>query len=324
MASLRQHLVALVQQGAISPEHMADAEQVANLTPNSQQWQQFLNVVFLWIGCIAMACAVIFFFAHNWSGMNRLMKFALLECLLLTCIFCYLKLQTNQNVAGAVLILACLLVGAVMALFGQTYQTGADPWQLFFNWALVITPWALVTRFSIMWLIWILLCNLAIALYCDVNNNPLSVVFNTQVSEFWLTFLFNLACFVSWQYLSQSHQWMQQNWLTRVLAVLTGICLTGLALEAVIEITLVDLLALVTWCITLLALYYCYRVKQLDLFMLAGGCLSFILVVTTWFATQFHLYEDMFAYLTLAFIVLTLGVVSTIWLKQLQKELHCE
>ena len=50
--------------------------------------------------------------------------------------------------AKGCLTIAVLSVGALMALFGQTYQTGADPWQLFFNWAVVIIPFVLISRFT--------------------------------------------------------------------------------------------------------------------------------------------------------------------------------
>jgi len=30
-----------------------------------------------------------------------------------------------------------ILVGVLLALVGQTYQTGADTWQLFFYWAIL-------------------------------------------------------------------------------------------------------------------------------------------------------------------------------------------
>ena len=66
------------------------------------------------------------------------------------------------------LLSAMILVGGLMALFGQTYQTGADPWQLFFNWALLVFPWVLISRFHVMWLVWLGLLNLSVHQYFQV------------------------------------------------------------------------------------------------------------------------------------------------------------
>ncbi len=42
----------------------------------------------------------------------------------------------------ALLLAIALNIGALLALVGQTYQTGADPWQLFSTWALMLVPLA--------------------------------------------------------------------------------------------------------------------------------------------------------------------------------------
>ena len=45
-------------------------------------------------------------------------------------------------------VLLSLLTGALLALSGQVYQTGADTFELFAWWAVLILPWVLVSRFS--------------------------------------------------------------------------------------------------------------------------------------------------------------------------------
>ncbi|MET0346849.1 MAG: DUF2157 domain-containing protein [Casimicrobiaceae bacterium] len=46
----------------------------------------------------------------------------------------------------AALVVAALLVGALLALVGQVYQTGADRFELFAAWAVAIVAWVLVAR----------------------------------------------------------------------------------------------------------------------------------------------------------------------------------
>ena len=46
-------------------------------------------------------------------------------------------------VAGRISLFAtAFLSGILLAVFGQVYQTGADPYGLFLAWALLILPWA--------------------------------------------------------------------------------------------------------------------------------------------------------------------------------------
>ena len=49
--------------------------------------------------------------------------------------------------------MAAVAVGALLAVFGQTYQTGADPFELFLTWALLIVPWTLAARFEPLYLL---------------------------------------------------------------------------------------------------------------------------------------------------------------------------
>src|SRR5699024_11365250 len=46
-----------------------------------------------------------------------------------------------QLIRQLLLLIASIITGSLLALFGQVYQTGADTWQLFFAWAILITPW---------------------------------------------------------------------------------------------------------------------------------------------------------------------------------------
>ena len=49
--------------------------------------------------------------------------------------------QNLQQLPGKVLLLgASVLIGVFLAVFGQVYQTGADAYNLFTMWALLILP----------------------------------------------------------------------------------------------------------------------------------------------------------------------------------------
>jgi uncharacterized membrane protein len=71
-----------------------------------------------------------------------------------------------QGLGQSALLLATLLTGALLALFGQSYQTGADVHELFFTWALLALPFALAGLSGALWAVWWSVLNVGLALLC--------------------------------------------------------------------------------------------------------------------------------------------------------------
>ena len=65
--------------------------------------------------------------------------------------------------------MALLAIGGLLAYFGQTYQTGADPWQLFAWWGLLALPLALALRSDVLWTPWALVAMTAVALWAQAH-----------------------------------------------------------------------------------------------------------------------------------------------------------
>ena len=62
-------------------------------------------------------------------------------------------LRGPDSSPGGLGLLACgLLAGPLLAVFGQTYQTGANASELFLAWAIVILPLALAGKRTALWL----------------------------------------------------------------------------------------------------------------------------------------------------------------------------
>ncbi|WP_228706240.1 MULTISPECIES: DUF2157 domain-containing protein [unclassified Marinobacter] len=79
------------------------------------------------MGGAALAFSVLLFVAFNWGELGRLARFALVEGAVLLAFAGY-WLAGRETLAGKVALLSTgLLLGGLLALFGQTYQTGADP-----------------------------------------------------------------------------------------------------------------------------------------------------------------------------------------------------
>ena len=124
-----------------------------------------------------LVIGVIFFFAFNWQQITRFHKFALIESLVVASLAGY-SYYFNKASSKVFVLAASVFVGVLLAFYGQTYQTGADTWQLFFMWALLITPWVVLAQFASLWLVWLILVNLSLFLYYQVFHGVFGLIFS--------------------------------------------------------------------------------------------------------------------------------------------------
>jgi uncharacterized membrane protein len=105
-----------------------------------------------------------------------------------------------------------------LALYGQTYQTGADPWQLFAGWAAFIAVWVFIGRSSVLWLVQLLLVNVTLILFWDQSSRWHS---SEEERAMMVVFaLLNAAAWAAWEVGAwRKLEWMQGRWLPRTLAV---------------------------------------------------------------------------------------------------------
>lgn len=118
------------------------------------------------IGAALAGMGVIFWIAANWDSLGRFGQFALLQALIVAmCAGAVLRPQARLPMA----LIALLAVGGLFAYFGQTYQTGADPWQLFAIWSLLVLPICLSLRHDVVWAPWCLITLAAISLWVQAH-----------------------------------------------------------------------------------------------------------------------------------------------------------
>jgi uncharacterized membrane protein len=203
MTSTRSLLLHWIENGAIDSERAADAATAVGIRPDAGRWLRLVDLLLLATGALALASGVVFFIAFNWDALGRFGKFAGVQLLLVAAVVLYWRLGALKVSAQVALLVAALLLGALLALYGQTYQTGADPWQLFATWALLMLPWAAVGRFAPLWLLWLVLLNLSAALYYDARFGLLGIAFASQDDLVWLLFLLNTVAWAVWEAAAQ-------------------------------------------------------------------------------------------------------------------------
>jgi len=105
--------------------------------------------------------------AANWDDFGRFGRFALLQAVGLAAGAGAMARPAWRAPLG---LAALLFIGALFAYFGQTYQTGADPWSLFALWAALALPLALGVRSDVVWAPWALVAMAAVSLWTHAHT----------------------------------------------------------------------------------------------------------------------------------------------------------
>lgn len=318
MGHARNDILDWAEGGHIAPDQLRPALEAAGALPGAEDWRRFLDRLLLWTGSVMIAAGVVFFFAYNWAEMGRLAKIGLAQVPLVAALAVVWWRGIDSGAGKAALFTAALLVGALLALIGQTYQTGADPWELFAVWAGAILPWAMLGRLPALWIVVLALANLALSLYFHTFGRVWGLIFAPD-RLLWLLFGLNTAALVVWEGASVSLAWLRERWSVRLLALASGALATALAEWSLVEVRGAGHWGLVAWAGWIACAWLAYRRWRLDLFVLAGGVLSVVIVVTTFVAKNLQFRHDG-SFLILTLLVIGLSAAGTSWLRGLARE----
>jgi uncharacterized membrane protein len=212
------------QQHGLGDAAVRSALQRAGGQPDAAAWRQFAARLLHGAGLGALGAGALFFVAANWQDYGVLGRFVLLQAALLASVATALWRPPPQPLGQAALLLATLLTGALLALFGQSYQTGADVHELFFVWAALALPFALAGGSGALWALWWVVLNVALALLCGWVGTAHAVwrVLDGrgigQPTLLMLPCLINIAAAAVWVALSGTrHAAAAPAWLARLL-----------------------------------------------------------------------------------------------------------
>ncbi len=191
-------------------------------------WQRYLNLLFLLLTVGFLTSGVITLIAANLDYFSDLAKIYGLQTLLVVTvvlgIYCFIRESRRQAKEKlkwktySLFFVVSVLIGGLFALVGQTYQTGADVWQLFAVWTLCQLPFLL------------LFPNVASALLFAATANVAFYLFNEQnaYNSMCYAVLINTGFLVVSELFSKTFH--DQHWriLPKVFLVLTFTSLFGL------------------------------------------------------------------------------------------------
>lgn len=162
----RGRLHALAASGVLDGPQLERSLAVAGYRPTTASWSAYLYWHALIIGVVLLAAGAVFFVAANWSGLPGSIRMGIVgsAMVIATLIGGYL----GDTLAGrATTLLGGLLFGPLLAVYGQVYQTGADAWQLFATWTLVLVAYGILVRFSGTWVLALLGLHVATFAWID-------------------------------------------------------------------------------------------------------------------------------------------------------------
>ena len=322
----------------LSPAAYRRAIEVARLAPDRSDWLHYIDRFLIAVGALLIVAGVAAFFAWNWGGLHHLAKFAVIEGGIVTAVLAAWRFGLDSPAGRISLLAAAFLTGTLLAVLGQVYQTGADPYGLFFAWAVFILPWAFIGRQAGIWLLFQLLLNLTVIMYYTQVLHPpdgwwqlaqllgpLVWLGSTLMDSTLASYLFALnavALFV-WEILARRGvEWAQGRIFPRLIAIAalstvlvpTIIITVAAGLEEKAGLSVISPVLLLTS--TSACLYY-YRHRRHDLFILTCSLLAVIMVVTS-FSIR-YLLGSFGSLLFLAILVIAQVAGAAWWLRQVAR-----
>lgn len=177
----------LVQRYTLTPSQVYGLWRIASQPP--AHWLTYLRRVLQLLAALLLGAGLIFWVAAHWPEQSRSFKLNLLQAAVLLPGVLALLLPRLRT---ALLLLALLAFGGLLAFVGQTYQTGADAWQLFAAWAALSFFWLLLARSDGLWSVWLVIAGTGLALWSgEALLNPLGDLFRRAPHHVLL-----LACWI--------------------------------------------------------------------------------------------------------------------------------
>ena len=320
MSANRQQILGWVASGHLDANQLEQALAITDSAPSAAANLRFLSHVVLAFAVVLLCSGVIFFFAFNWDDLSRYAKFAIAQTALVLSLLPLLRFKLSHSIGQAALFGASLLVGALLALVGQTYQSGADTYQLFLIWAVLITPWTLLARMPGLWLLLLVLLNLSLLLALD--NLGIKRLPGPFTHLGWLLFALNTSAAAVWHIATRrTPATPLLHWGGQSISLYSLLIITLLALDSISSWSASDQLTLPVAALCAGLWLYLYRIRRLDLTMLSALSMAVIVLMITALS---HALTDQMAtdrlLLLLAVSVMGLSSAAAFWLKRLNQQ----
>ena len=305
-------LRSLTEQGVLPPEALPRALEHSAHTPALAAWRAYLASVLLAAGVALFASGNLYAVAFNWHLVPRFGKVAFAAAWIVAGVAVALRTGVASPVGRVALTASATGVGALLAIIGQIYQTGADDWALFATWAVLILPWSVAARFPPLWVLNLAVLEVAVGFW-GVQVSPETGDWN------WL-----LLAAINGAAWAACARIPAPRWVPRLLAITTFLALLAPSLSTVLDhawlehvggqVALAALLILAAW-----RMVVAQRDAAADRFPATVGALAVIIAADTLLGRLLFegLEAEELGILVLSVIVLAEAVAFVAWIRQL-------
>lgn len=314
----RDEIDQLTEAGHLTARARDAALNIAGVTPNRHDWNQFLSRLFLLLGVTFLIAAAGFFVAYNWDDLGRFAKIGLLEIIVAAGAIAAIVWTPGDLRSRAALLAAVLATGPLLAYIGQTYQTGADNYELFRAWALATLPWVLVARWRPLWCAWMLIVDVSVTLYFGDAWRPLANL-APHTSGTLTVLLMNAAGLVLLEqfakFIDGAGRSAERFAIASIIATALFIYLSFLLERSTsaqwqVWVPLLAMAALWGW----------YRLRHVDMVALSLWCFA---AITAVLCTMGHLminnHTESFSFLAIGVAAISLSAWAAFWLRQVKR-----
>lgn len=304
----------LAQLGYLDRQGLEAGLRLTGGLPDRQSWARFLDYSLLVLGALFFTSGLFFFVAYNWEELPRFARFGVLEAAIVLLLIITHWVGLNRLGGKIALTVAALLVGALLAIFGQEYQTGADAYTLFGYWALLIVGWVLISKFDLLWGILLALLNLTLVLFWN------QVLPGDQYPQPETLFVLNAVALLAWEVMGRRFTWWQHRWLNRVTALVAFGFILWPTLAVVFslyddyyDLPTIHYYGALIYALFLVAVFAVYSRWQPDLLMLTMAMFSLIIVLTALIGRSLIEIDDFIGYFLTGFaVIIQAGIAVTI------------
>ncbi len=317
----RQLVEALFADGKITHEAR---EYALNLLYPARRWGLWVSRLLLALGVTLTLSGFLYFYAFNWAAIPDMVKLGSIEGALIACMGGALWRGLETRGGKFFALGAATLIGVFLAVFGQVYQTGADAWELFAAWALLILPFCAASCFAPVWGLWLAVANTGLYLFW---NHYLPLHAHTDGLIYPLLGLFNTGVLAIREILDKRMPWLSPAW-TRNLPAVIALCCAVVPLVCLVlgwkDATPAMGYGGVIGILILGGFYGFFRYVKTDVHALAGTLLAGCVVAESALFKMMDIRElggaGMLLLLGVATITLFASVI--VWLRNLSKELE--
>ena len=176
--------------------------------PSGADWRILAMYLLLGAGACFLVSGLLFFFAYNWEALTGATKITIALAALVTVTLTALFAPLPRLAVLTLHTASVCLIGAVLAVLGQVYQTGANAFDFFCAWLVLTLPWLAAVRFAPLWLAGFALVNAAFVTY----TQQYGIEFSFLVSGTLLFALNAVGWLLLWRWFRSrdSFRWLLQ------------------------------------------------------------------------------------------------------------------